>query len=94
MLGARYDCVRVVMSGGVEIDPTALGGVTSFTLYEGGSASFALTGKQLSGVSWHTEDGFCVLDYPENEMLRLEPAEDGGFQFVYKNMMTMIFEKE
>ena len=92
-LGARYDCVNVVMTGGVEIDPTALGGVTSFTLYDGHSASFALTGKQLSGVTWHEDGGACVLVYPENEMLRLEPTDDGGFQFVYKNMMTMVFKK-
>ena len=91
---ALYNCVSVI-SGGYALDPSMLGGGSSFVLRSDGSVTFTMSGERLTGLTWHTDGatGRSVIDYYDDTELVLAPAENGGFQFDYLGVMTMVFEK-
>ena len=68
---------KTVVSGGVELDASVLGGEYAITLHDGGSVDFVMAGTQVPGLLWNTDGDAVVIDYYGAGQIRITAEGDG-----------------
>lgn len=68
---------KTIVSGGVELDASVLGGEYAITLHDGGSVDFTMAGTQVPGLLWNTDGDAVVIDYYGAGQIRITAEGDG-----------------
>lgn len=79
------------ISGGYELDASALGGEYSVILHADGTAEFTMVGTQVPGLQWKTDGEAAVIDYFGSGEIRITADGDGiALDFLGSMILKMV----